>query len=398
MLSRKFRINLRILIFLNLLLLIESRAWAFPYTWVQYIDQAVSIRTITSELLCPTIVIDNKKFLMTERFLLKHDKKIIRVCESIQPSYASGSVNKHKLPILPHTLRKIIMFGDSGIKSTQTVTQWPLNKIINLITKEKPDIIIHLGDFIYSHTNSTNNLNWISWENEWFKPAQSALLHAPWIFIRGNQERCHREWFGWQIFLAPHSYTPECILSFQPFIINIGKIQFIIHDSSFADPDLQSINLDKNVFSQLQFNASETWLLTHRPPFGILKQAAQHKNIINKINFISDIFFISNKLDYIFSGHIHSFEIVNVEKNKPLLSQIVIGTGGVQLEKEIPEQTSPIPYETVHLHLIKYINEFGYLVLEQINNKWNATFKNQNGQAIVSCQLTNKNTICFDSK
>ena len=52
-----------------LLILIYNVANALPYHWVQYTEQGINVRAITSDYRCPDIFTDNKEHQMTERYV-----------------------------------------------------------------------------------------------------------------------------------------------------------------------------------------------------------------------------------------------------------------------------------------------------------------------------------------
>src|SRR5262249_12673643 len=46
---------------------------------------------------------------------------------------------------------------------------------------------------------------WENWRDDFFIPAASLLVRAPWVFARGNHELCSRAGPGYFYFLDPHS-------------------------------------------------------------------------------------------------------------------------------------------------------------------------------------------------
>ena len=80
--------------------------------------------------------------------------------------------------------------------------QRPFAALATAAAALKPDLVIHLGDYLYRETpcpasfagcaGSPYGDNWAAWNADFFVPGAPLLAAAPWIVIRGNHEDCAR--------------------------------------------------------------------------------------------------------------------------------------------------------------------------------------------------------------
>ena len=119
------------------------------------------------------------------------------------------------------------MLGDSGcrVNTTENALQacddpaaWPFAEIAATAARLAPDLVIHVGDYLYRETacpptfagcrGSPWGYGWDAWHADLFVPAAPLMAAAPWIVVRGNHEICARAGQGWFRFLDPRPFDP----------------------------------------------------------------------------------------------------------------------------------------------------------------------------------------------
>ena len=133
-------------------------------------------------------------------------------------------------------MKSIAAFGDTGcrLKSAKTAakegdtddadargkfqdcnnpTLWPFAQVAQSVADAKPDLVIHVGDYLYRESacptgdagcaRSPYGDDWPTWKADFFAPAAPALRAAPWIVVRGNHEICRRAGPGYFRLLDP---------------------------------------------------------------------------------------------------------------------------------------------------------------------------------------------------
>ena len=199
------------------------------YSWVQAGPNNSAIaRVITIGDNCPDIKIDGEKFEMEVRSEPSSDFPVL-VCELTIPNGAeSASVKGRHLPLFKENTTRIVVIGDTGcrIEEGETVQDcndpeaWPFKKIADSAASFNPDVVIHVGDYVYRESpcpegdegcaGTPFGDNFATWNVDVFSPADSLLRKAPWVFTRGNHELCSREGPGWFTFLDPNPPFAEC--------------------------------------------------------------------------------------------------------------------------------------------------------------------------------------------
>jgi len=245
----------------------------------------------------------------------------IRVCEVKIPRGTLQNVHSYyfgdkKVPNVSNDPSKFVVVGDTGLRSKPTnlgfgvcldgplmygthqcmnnitkgdinsqfdghfqdLSEWPLKALMSRAVEEDPDVLIHMGDFIYRqgpcpHPNNNNascsgiNLprrynfsgsndeseimnfvpgswgdNFWSWWADFFYPSLDALSSVPFFALRGNHESCSRAGKGWFLLLSPDPYPLDalggsyCSDYTEPRQISFQHEQFLIIDDSGIEP------------------------------------------------------------------------------------------------------------------------------------------------------------------
>ncbi len=182
----------------------------------------------------------------------------VKVCEARYPFGRSLTVEGGpRLPVAVEAPSRIAVLGDSGCKPKDQAgcglddPEWPFPVLARAAAANKPDLVLHVGDYNYRGTpsgfkvtvdgkevqnwyydagdgaepsekcglpgpyysqNSKGNPDadqWEAWWLDFFQPAGDLLTAAPWVFTRGNHELCSHAGPGWFYFLDASSELPE---------------------------------------------------------------------------------------------------------------------------------------------------------------------------------------------
>ena len=176
----------------------------------------------------------------------KHPSRV--ACEVIAPPQKSTIlIDGKKLPLPEKEIQRIVAFGDTGCrvnkkkkKQQDCVNDWPYQKIARHAAAAHPDLVIHVGDYLYREfcdadttdcSKTPTGYGWQEWRDDFFKPSAPLLAAAPWIMVRGNHETCSRAGEGWFRFLDHATPPAECTLLSDPFIVAPGDLGFVVVDS-----------------------------------------------------------------------------------------------------------------------------------------------------------------------
>ncbi|WP_415920717.1 metallophosphoesterase [Tateyamaria sp. SN6-1] len=91
---------------------------------------------------------------------------------------------------------------DSANMSDKNITQFMFKKVTELAAAERPEFVVHLGDYRYDDERKQKTMD--MWDSDFFERVRLGLLaQAPWVFVRGNHEDCSLAGLGWFYFFAP---------------------------------------------------------------------------------------------------------------------------------------------------------------------------------------------------
>jgi hypothetical protein len=209
----------------------------------------------------------------------------VSACEYPLPAGATSAVVAgQSLPLPKANPTKIVVLGDTGCRlqngnGTQscndpdpngTDTPYPFAAIAALAAAQKPDLVLHVGDYAYRDNpcppglgyncgGSPWGFGWDTWQADLFAPGAPLLAAAPWIMTRGNHEQCNRAGQGWYRFLDTNPYDITGVHTCDnpandatatggnwnnPFLVNINSsTQVVVFDTANAKPQSQSPSL-----------------------------------------------------------------------------------------------------------------------------------------------------------
>ncbi|MGZ3773613.1 MAG: metallophosphoesterase [Pseudobdellovibrionaceae bacterium] len=325
---------------------------------------------------------------------------------------------------------RIIVVGDTGCRLNETkygaayqncgdAKEWPLKTVLASAVEEKPDLMVHLGDYHYREKCSNSEFcknfqdsvgyNALAWEQDWFIPAREVPFSTPWLFVRGNHEDCHRAFEGYFSWISTEKQTlnlkekeKEKCEEIEPtkyyvFKSESGEKMLWIQFDSSALADREDLDSSQIVdqwlpkFREMKNKIDEiqpqfVWFFTHRPAFGyalfnkkivptspVLEMALRKSEVLKKIHVL-------------FAGHVHASEVIALPGN-PI--QIVEGNGGSSLDLIDIPRASQTQSDEIKWSATTKKTDFGYLSLTRRSsmNSWQMDFKNSTGKLVQRCSL-----------
>ena len=380
--------------------------------WVQLgPDAELVVRAITRSSKCPTMQIDGRPVAMSLRAEATQQFPGL-VCERHLPRSQSNMVlDGRPLATLNPDVRRIAVIGDTGCRIRGTRVQacnnpdaWPLNAIMAEIVAQKPDLVIHVGDYIYrqspcppSHDclGSPYGDNLQTWLADWFGPAQHLLSQVPFVFIRGNHEECGRGAQGWFRYLAVGSPPAACPAASDPWKAQIAGVDLIVFDASdgpAAHSATDQLPVYKRmahaIFATLQ---RETWFLTHRPLWAHMRAFDE---IINGDDTQREAFgaAMPQAITLVLSGHLHAFQALDMAHGP---AQVISGNSGTLLDPMPTGMERDLKVAGSLARQIVNDGGFGFLMLTRTNQRgWHMDVLDAKGERRHRCHLLGRDLSC----
>lgn len=335
------------------------------------------------------------------------------VCEHrAQETLGRISVDTKVLPTLSPTVERIAVIGDTGCRIRGNRAQacndpsaWPLTKIAEEVASRSPDLIIHVGDYLYRSSEcpdaekcggSPFGDTFQAWSADWLTPAEQLFQAAPFLFLRGNHENCGRGDKGWFRYFADGPVPSDCPAVSQPWITSFDGLDLIVFDSSagpapHSSPDLlpEYSQMARDLIARTN---GEGWLLTHRPLWANMRAFGE---LINGDDTQRAAFggAMPQAVTLILSGHIHAFQAIDLSDG-PV--QSIVGNSGTQLD---PMPTGVARDIEIAGHLADLVvnnGEFGFLMLTKgTDNTWLMEAIGDTGQVQIRCQLAESRLTCI---
>jgi hypothetical protein len=389
----------------------QGKALAY---WVQLGPGGVTeARVVMSGSECPVLSAAHVHIAMQPRAQATPEFPL--VCGAIVPPeehsielMAEGELPGEILPSPVANPQRILVLGDTGcrikgsaIQACNDPSKWPFPGLAASAAKLKPDLIIHVGDYLYRENacpvgdagcaGTPFGDNWPTWNADFFAPAQRLLSVAPIVFVRGNHEDCQRAGFGFMRMLAPGPFnaaTP-CVDHQPPFDVPLGDFNLVVMDNANAPDtsvDASAVPSYQNDIGALSNLTEPVWLVMHRPiwaavsgPLGI--PAGGNATLIAAIGKRP----IPSPVKLMLAGHIHTFEAINYDSKVP--PQIVSGTGGDNLDTTPTNLKSTIFQGSsgVSVKDGMSINGFGFLLMTKLKDRWTIDLYDDNGLRQRQC-------------
>jgi hypothetical protein len=397
--------------------------------WVEIGPQGALARTIvtTGGTVCPEMVVDGAPKAMTARSTPQSCFQVL-ICEAPIPEGASAvSIGGTKLPVPPKKIKRIAIIGDTGcrlkdencsdthtcdpqctateIQKCNDPEEWPFASVAALVAREKPDLVVHVGDYHYREARcpegnpdcqgSPTGDNWPSWKADFFDPAAPLLAAAPWVVARGNHEECKRAGQGWFRFLDPGPVPADCNDDPNPYAAAVPGLQLLVmntstagsEDAAFYAPAFQTVN-------QLAHDAaSPSWLVMHHPLWAFLEYQGKLETLSDNLQQASNND-LDEKIQLVSTGHIHLFEAVGFGKDSGRVPNVITGTTGTELDGPIQKEMvgQSIAGEEVKTAISR--DKFGYALAEPDKDGWRLTVYSVKGNPKAVCEIEGTELKC----
>lgn len=402
------RLAATILITLGLASASEAVAKAPPVAWVEMTGAGAQVRAVAEGARCPALSIDGKAHAMKLR--AGPDEAFPnRICAAPLPRGAKrASVAGMTLPVPKARPQRLVILGDTGCRlkgpfvqsCNDPVAGWPFARVAALAAAQKPDLVVHVGDYYYRETpcpagvaacaGSPYGDKWPSWKAELFDPAAGLLKAAPWVFARGNHEDCQRGGLGWFRLLDADARVRPCPAQSDTFMVDIGGLKLGVVDS--ADPDDTRLQPDQvDAFGRnlapLRAARGPVWLVTHRPLWEIGRNGDRLSDLHGNINEQAAVKAGGlGEVELVIAGHIHNF--TSLEFGPGRAPQLVVGTGGdAQDPRDLPPPAvGPLKVDGMTAQAFT-MGRFGYFVFDRKGADWVGVFHDLTDAAVARCTL-----------
>jgi len=403
------------------ILLLLTPVWGQTLTpvWVETgVDgQALARVVVNQPADCPAIDIDDASRTMTPRTPVPEGLK--PACEIVLPAGARSATARLSDAVqtlaLPHVdPAHVIVLGDTGcrikgarVQDCNDPPQWPFPQVSAGAAAAKPDLVIHVGDYLYREdpcpadkqqecAGTPSGDNWNTWNADFFEPAAKLLAAAPWAFARGNHEDCKRAWRGWFYYLDPRPWPAAgCLVYSPPYLVRLGKFELFMLDSSAANENqLDPAQMNEFAAQLSSLHPANAWLVDHHPFWGFRTDENGGDVPPTPITAVLSAAWDKAKptgITMILSGHVHLFEWLNFDARPP---QLVAGDGGTMLAAALPQSLNGIPVEGGAMVSGQSRHEFGYTVLDRSGAKWKLDLKNPTGQTLAECAIESGHASC----
>ena len=402
-----------------------SRSSGAPlYAWLQYGSTGLEARAIVGAgTTCPRFQVDGVTVAMTARALDGPDFPVVSCASTVSNSAHTIVVGTTVLPSPTTSAGRILVLGDTGCRMASgwyqncsgsgTGTPWNFAAVATTVAAEQPDLIVHVGDYVYREAEcdtvaqpgcagSPWGDKWATWEADFFAPSLPLLDVAPWIVTRGNHEDCDRNYQGWLRFLDGRALAGSdltdagCPLFSSPYKVSFDEVDFLVLNTttdpstSGLDPSSQTRYTDD--FTQaaaLVTPGRATWTVTHRPFWGVDADWQDPSSLeVTDTTLQAAIAAMPGgawpaEVDVALAGHIHLFETLSFPDGRP--HQVISGDAGTAQDSAITTQAiADNPQVFTQLGItpddFQSYRDFGYVLLEPApSGGWTVTVKDLDG-------------------
>jgi Calcineurin-like phosphoesterase len=339
----------------------------------------------------------------------------VRVCSARVPAAARDIVaGGLPAPSLPGAIKRIVVIGDTGcrlkgifVQDCNVPSAWPFANIARLAALRRPDLVIHVGDYLYRETacpdgnpgcsGSPFGDNWAVWKRDFFDPAAPLLAAAPWVLVRGNHEICGRGGHGWFRLLDPHPEVLDCPEPSEPYALRLPALHLLVMDSANADDhqlDPGKVAVYRRQFQELLAEArSPAWLLTHRPVWALTQgEDVPQGPTLNITEQAAIRGLIPPAVELVVSGHVHDFTAYSFGPKRP--AQLVVGSGGDRRDAILQTIAPGVVIDGMKAARASGLPDHGYLVLDRVGTGWDGTMYSAADSVLARCTFRGRDLAC----
>ncbi len=379
--------------------------------WTQYVASGgAEARAVVTDPACPEATVDGVAIAMTER-AAPADGFPERVCAlALGAGATSVTVAGVTVPAPAKRLGRVAVVGDTGCRvvpnwaqACDDPTKWVFATVASATAAAKPDLIIHVGDYIYREkpcpvilqpgcAGTPSGDNFPTWAADFFTPAAPMLAAAPMIVVRGNHEICSRAGVGYSRHLSPDAYDPAmpCPQKDPTYTVSIDGQSFAVLDTSFppdprVDPAMAAILRQELEAIGAAAATAPTMLLTHKPAWAITRGAHDHIYGSSQTYAAAAGDSLPRALQVAISGHIHLFESLTFTNGGP--GQLVVGNSGTMLERPLPRDLSGMQAADRTIADGLEIHDFGFMVLDRTPDGWTGRVLDETSATLATCAV-----------
>ncbi|MCC7023801.1 MAG: metallophosphoesterase [Thermomicrobiales bacterium] len=359
---------------------------------------------------CPAISLDGVNAPMTRRAETAPAFPVV-ACEAVVPfGVTAASIAGQALPIPAGPFTRIAVIGDTGCRlddwgkefqACNDPRAWPFAQVAASVAAWKPDLIIHVGDYLYRESpcpegdagcaGSPFGDTWDTWNADFFTPAASLLGSAPWVFMRGNHETCERNAKGWFAYLDPRPFQDACQRFTDPYVAPLNGLTLAVIDSAEAADTKESSEETAEYareFAQLaEMARAGSWLVTHRPVWGILSGKSGEFEVDNATYTAATGNALGADYGLVLSGHIHLSEALAFAPGSGRPLQIIGGNSGTALDQIPTASPTAGQLGDPEVATAETLSSFGFLTLEPDGHAWKATPRDVSGTPLLACTM-----------
>jgi hypothetical protein len=401
----------------------QAQAKAPLAAWVEMTGAGAQVRAVAEGKACPVLRIDGKPRKMHLR--AGPDEAFAhRICEaSLRAGAKRASVGGEPLPVPKGRPQRLVILGDTGCRlkgpyvqnCNDPVAGWPFARVATLAAAQKPDLVIHVGDYYYRETACPPGVSacagspfgdkWVTWKAELFDPAAGLLKAAPWVFARGNHEDCNRGGKGWFRLLDADDKVRKCPARSDTFMVDIGGVRLAVLDT--ADPDDVKATPEQTdaVIANLKTipeGETPVWLVTHRPIWGVARMGdVLTDGIVNANERAAVRAQGLGGVELVLVGHVHNFTSLDFGPGRP--GELIVGTGGdIQDPSDLPPPAiGPVTIDGMTAQAFT-MGRFGYFVFDRKGKAkdadWAGAFHDLTDAVIATCALHAGRLTCAEAQ
>lgn len=389
------------------LLLISTAAHAADSVWVQATATGYEARATSATAACPVLHTPAGDTAMTVRAAAT--EQFPQVCAApIAPGTKGASIAGQPVAAPVAAPERILVLGDTGcrikgaaLQACNDPAQWPFPPLAAAAAKLKPDLIVHLGDYLYRESPCPPGVagcagspwgdNWTTWQADFFTPVAPLFAAAPIVLARGNHEDCERAGLGWLRLLGPSAFDGGCPPHLPVYTVDIGAVRLAVMDDASA-PETSVSRTDLPVYAAeiaaLGSLPAPVWFVHHRPIWAAITGPLNipiggNRTLIEAAGST----LIPGTVELQLSGHIHTFEAINYDKNVP--PQIVAGHGGDNLHSTPLNLRGAIFQGNSGVTVTEglSVEGFGFLLMTRSTEGWTIDLYDAAGRQTRQCRF-----------